>query len=61
MTITIGWWALPLLVTIALFAWAFIIPAQKGGGYGVDLMPLLRLGAAAILSLSSWLIWALLS
>jgi hypothetical protein len=52
MTIVLGWWAIPLLITILAFAWAWI-----------DANPYTLLfvnGLAAIISLSSWLIWSLL-
>lgn len=61
MTITIGWWLLPLSITLASFAWAILTPARKGGDYSVDLFPLFRFAAAVIVSLAAWLVWALLT
>lgn len=42
MTITVGWWALPMLVTLATFGYALAIPGEPmRGDYSFpDLMPL---------------------
>lgn len=60
MTITLSAWWLPFVVTLALFAWAVLKPAANGGDYSFDLMPLVRVAAALVLSLMAWLVWALL-
>jgi hypothetical protein len=66
-SITLGWRLMPLLLTIASFAWA--IPMREderpnGGmfsGLGYALGGLFRCGVAAIMSLIAWLIWSLLA
>ncbi|RWF33742.1 hypothetical protein [Mesorhizobium sp.] len=60
-TVTISWWAFPLVVTIGMFIWTFAKPMQPSSGYGVDIMPLIRFGVSAIISLAAWLVWALLT
>jgi len=65
MTITIGWWLLPLLVTVASFAWA--IPMRKherptGGmfdGLGY-VLGAIRTLVALVVSLAAWLFWSLI-
>jgi hypothetical protein len=60
-TLTLGWWLLPLMLTIASFAWAIPLREdERNQSYiGDALMLTLRLGFAAIVSLGCWLIWAL--
>jgi hypothetical protein len=62
-TLTLGWWVLPLAVTIGAFAWASWGSRESGsgGGYGVDPTPVLVLGLVLIVSLVAWLIWAVLT
>ncbi|WP_187278341.1 hypothetical protein [Methylobacterium sp. WL64] len=55
MTVTLAAWWIPLLITLALFAWAVLTPSH--GTF--DLGPILRLAGAAIGSLIAWLVWAL--
>lgn len=57
MTLTIGWWAIPTIITVALLAWAMMTPEKYSGPYAVDLMPIFRLGGAVIGSLASWLVY----
>ena len=61
MTIIIGWWALPTIVTIAsyLAVWFTIRCSQPS--YGDDIIALLSYGVATIASLVVWLIWAVLT
>ena len=61
-TITLGWWVLPLAITLASLLWAFLTPAKPmRGDYSFpDVMPAIRFAGALILSLVAWLIWALL-
>jgi hypothetical protein len=62
--IPVGWWILPLAVTIAAFVWWNWLHKddRRSGGYGdigQGLAQLASLGAALIVSLIAWLIWAL--
>jgi hypothetical protein len=57
-TITLGWWVLPLVVTIAVWGWAFAQPVRHSS-YMPDPMPILYGGGAIIVTLLVWLIWAL--
>lgn len=60
MTFTIGWWALPTIITVALFVWAgWKEPDRRD--YAMDLAPLFRGCVAIIGSLIAWLIWALVA
>jgi hypothetical protein len=59
MTITLGWWVLPLMVTIAAFVAAGSYrPRPSGYGYG-DITGALLVMVALIVSLIAWLVWAL--
>ena len=66
MSIEISWWIVPLMVTVTAFVIAFMIqPEQQSrSGYIPDLIsPLfgfIHYLVAIIVSLFSWLIWALL-
>ena len=53
MTITIGWWALPLLITIG----GFVITTTATNDVDLSAAAMLTL----IVSLVSWLIWAVLT
>jgi hypothetical protein len=59
MTLTIGWWVLPLAVTIAAFTWA--LWGSDGGTLGDAVVGSFFVAFAAIISLSAWLIWSLLT
>ena len=68
MTITIGlgWWLAPLGVTIVAFSWAWFLdrPGKSSTAVGniVDaLQSMFMFGAAIIVSLLAWLIWAVLT
>lgn len=60
MTITIGSWVIPMFATILAFIGAFVFtPSSKGGM--LDFTPLALiffLLLATIVSLISWLVWA---
>jgi hypothetical protein len=56
MTITLGAWAIPLAITVAACAWPV---GDKNDDYGVT--ALLKGVGAIIISLASWLVWALLA
>jgi hypothetical protein len=56
-TVSIGWWLAPLAVTFAIFVWAHkVTPAPSGS---TDVTCAITFGAAIIVSLIAWLIWAL--
>ncbi len=66
MTIELGWWLLPLFITIAAFSYANkTMPPTQPGGYIPDVIgPMIggvHMLIAAVVSLFSWLIWALVS
>lgn len=60
-TLTLGWWLIPLAITVASWAWALMTPSDPSGPFAIDPMPLIRAGTAAIISLFAWLVWALLA
>lgn len=60
MTIHLGLWAIPLAVTLAVWAWAVLTPAEPSSAYSWDIMPALRGMATLFMSLVAWLVWALL-
>ena len=56
--ITLGWWLAPLAVTVAAFCYAFggeTLPTE----YDASIDNAVLFGLATIVSLASWLIWAL--
>ena len=58
-TVTLGWWLLPLIVTLALFVWAWAAtPPARHDDWGVDIAPLFTFGFALVLSLVAWLLYA---
>lgn len=59
MTIVLGYWLIPLVVTAALFLWTFLTPAVPASGsfYIPDLAPLFRFVLSIIGSLLVWLIY----
>ena len=59
-TITVGWWILPTLITaIAFYIALREQPTPSGTDYGAGgVIGLMFVMAAAILSLVSWLVWA---
>lgn len=64
MTISVGWWALPTVITLAAFAVAFWrIPAPQPSSYFPDTGPVIQgfiyFALATIASLAAWLMWAL--
>jgi len=65
-SITLGWWLLPLVVTVVSFAWALPFREDEkptgsmfDGLAGIGM--LFRAAGAAIGSLFAWLIWALVT
>ena len=60
----VGWWLLPAVATVAVFARAFQCAFSGGplsAEYDASLDRAVLFGAAAIVSLASWLIWALVA
>ncbi|TIW11279.1 MAG: hypothetical protein E5V66_14030 [Mesorhizobium sp.] len=63
-SIALGWWLAPAFITVVAFMAARLLGPRmrSNGGIGevvVGLMELLCYGAAAVVSLLAWLIWAL--
>lgn len=64
-TVALGWWLLPLALTVLSLAWAIPMRADElptgsmFDGLGYVIGGALRVSAAIILSLIAWLIWAL--
>ena len=61
MTLTVGAWVIPLFITLAAFGVAIGGWPKSRGDY--DLSPLFGCGfllGAAVVSLTSWLVWSLL-
>lgn len=64
-TIPVGWWLIPLTITVASFAWAIPMRANERptghmfDGLGYAIGGGFRLAAALILSLLAWLVWSL--
>lgn len=65
MTLKIGWWTLPLAATLIAFAWAWwngdYQPATGYGSIGKGFANLFLVAVALIVSLTAWLIWAVLT
>lgn len=59
MSVTIGWWALPTVITLAVIAYGFVPERQTY--YGADIIGALKLLVGFIIALISWLIWALVA
>lgn len=60
MTLTIGWWAIPTIITVLSIGWVLIKGANDTSLYGA-LDSFVQLLGAIIASLIAWLIWALLT
>jgi hypothetical protein len=62
-TFTIGWWGIPAAVTVMSFGWVIIagIREPHSSGYGAGIVGMFFSAAAAIVSLSAWLAWAVLT
>ena len=57
MTITIGWWLIPLILTLLIL---FLIPEAKDrGGYGAGMESLFYGTLALVGILFVWLAWAI--
>ena len=57
MTVTIGYWAIPLAITCAGFLW--FGRQGRGDDFGVEIT--FKLFLVLIVSLVAWLIWAVLT
>ncbi|MBB3313649.1 putative membrane protein [Rhizobium sp. BK196] len=65
-TISLGWWILPMAITLIAFIVAGGMCRTEGGhgdyaSIGNAVVGLVVLGAALIVSLIAWLIWAILT
>lgn len=65
-TIGLGWWIAPALVTVLALGWALFMSRDEGshGDYasiGNAFVALVIYGAALIVSLIAWLVWAVLT
>lgn len=58
MTITLMWWHIPTIVTLAAFLWAFFWP-EEGNSMFVGMATMFNVIFALIISLLAWLIGAL--
>ena len=58
MSITIGWWAIPTIITVVIWAWAMHTPAGYHG-YAHDPTPLIWGGIAMIVTLFAWMVYGL--
>lgn len=56
-TATIGWWAIPFVLSLPAWIWAICTPAKPPGGYVFipDPMPLVRGVVALVIMLAVWL------
>lgn len=62
--ISFGYWLIPFAITLLSFGWAFFSYRSSRNDFVYimfnGMFTLLELGAATIVSLISWLVWALL-
>ncbi len=65
MTITLGWWCLPLAITIATYVGfgmaGWFTSRNSGYGFGGDIGPAIALIGWLVISLFVWLVWAVLT
>jgi hypothetical protein len=61
MTITLGWWAIPLAITIIAFLASFMADTRSSSGYLSGIDTLIFNALALIVSLIAWLIWSVLT
>lgn len=59
-TITIGWWIIPLLLTAVAIVWAFVAGSDNGGGFMSGIGVFFTLVPALIISLVAWIVYAIL-
>jgi hypothetical protein len=64
LNIIIGWWILPLIITFSAGVWLAVSAASyrsTGGMFDFDVVTMMRIPLAIIVSLVAWLTWALLT
>jgi hypothetical protein len=62
--LSFGWWLLPLAITIAAYGWHRWVnkDVQYGGDYNFSALgTILTFALAACVSLTAWLVWAVLA
>lgn len=61
-TLAFGWWLVPFIITVVSLGWAWWISRDSGpGNYGAGaVIEMMFFLGALVLSLLSWLVWALL-
>lgn len=62
MTVHLGLWAFPVLATLALVAWATLMPMPRSQGaydFGGRLTAGFRAAVVLVGTLVAWLVWAL--
>lgn len=60
-TITFGWWLVPLFASILIYAVTYLLRSKYGPSFFLDFTPVVNLakfGVATILVLAIWLIYA---
>lgn len=64
-TLTLGWWLIPALVTVLACAWAWSMVSSRpsGGSYdfGAAIAFMICFPIASTVSLAAWLIYAVLT
>lgn len=65
MTVTIGWWIVPTIVTVWAFGWHVWVHRRERPGYaygnvGQALGRAITMMIAAVVSLGAWMMWALI-
>lgn len=55
--ITLGWWLLPSLLSLAAFTWALWDRPSERGGFFPHLGPLVRVVGALIVTLVGWIVY----
>lgn len=58
MTIELGWWCLPLGITVIGSIWAIFIVKDDGGMMG-GLSNLLAMGIVSFISMFAWMLWGI--
>ena len=58
MSITIGWWVIPTIITVAIWAWAAGQPVHRGG-YMREPLRHIWGGIAMIVTLFAWMVYGL--
>lgn len=62
MTITLGWWLAPAIITLAAFIWARWEAPNLGTELGIpDIADVFLYAVATGVSLAAWLAWAVLA